>query len=271
MKSGNKKIKFVFFGTSEFSVHILEELKKAGLVPELLVTTPDSPKGRKLVLTPPLTKVWAEDNRVKVLQELDAGSLKGDWDVFVVASYGKIIPKEILNIPKFGSLNVHPSLLPELRGPSPLQEMILRDMKETGVTIILMDEEMDHGPILDQEFVTIEEWPKLSVLEEKLARVGAKLLIRVMPEWIAGNIDEQEQDHAKAIYVQKIEKKDAEINLEDNSYLNFRKVMAYERLKPYFFKDNKRIIINEVELKGGALKILRVTPEGRKEIDYSLL
>lgn len=154
-----KEIKYAYFGTDGFAVAILDELKKADLLPELIVTNPDKPKGRKLVMTPPEVKVWADENGIKTLQpeKLDEdfiNSLKKDeWDLFVVASYGKIIPEEIINLPKHKTLNVHPSLLPLYRGPSPIESAILDDSKETGVTIMRMDKKMDHGPILNQEFV----------------------------------------------------------------------------------------------------------------------
>jgi methionyl-tRNA formyltransferase len=273
----NKKdIKFAFFGTSDVSIHVLEELKNAGLLPSLIITTPNKPKGRNLVLTPPQTKVWGDKNGVRVIQppKLKDGSLeqelkKEEWDVFVVASYGRIIPDAILEIPKHKSINMHPSLLPELRGPSPIMTMILEDKKETGVTIMLMDKEMDHGPILAQEEVLINEWPCVSVLEEQLAGIGGRMLIDVLLKWVEGKIEPKEQNHDKATFTKMMKKEEAEINLEDDDYLNYRKIMAHERMKPYFFKDGKRVIINSADFVDGELKILRVTPEGKKEIDYS--
>jgi methionyl-tRNA formyltransferase len=270
-----KDIKFAFFGGSEVSVHVLNTLKKAGMLPALIITTPDKPKGRNHLLTPPLAKVWADENGVRVVQppklrdsELLKELEKKEWDVFVVASYGKIIPDEILEVPKHKSINMHPSLLPELRGPSPIMTMILEDKKNTGVTIMLMDAEMDHGPILLQEKVTIDEWPTVSELEKQLAEIGGKMLVDVLPEWISGEIKPQVQDHDKATFSKMVKKEDTEINLADNDYLNYRKIMAYERVKPHFYKNGKRIIINSAKFEDGQLKILRVTPEGKKEQDY---
>lgn len=268
------KNSFTFFGTSEFSVVILNELKKGGILPSLIVTVPDKPKGRNLVITPPLVKVWAEENNVPVIQpqKLDDNFVnelkKNEWHLFIVASYGKIIPESLLEIPIKGSLNVHPSLLPKLRGPSPLQTMILDDMKKTGVSIMLVDKEMDHGPLLSVKEVYIDEWPKLSVLEERLAKIGGEMLLEIIPKWLNGEIEAREQKHEDATYTKIFKKEDALIKLEDEPYLNYRKIMAYERMKPYFFKDGKRIIINDVSFEDGELKILRVTPEGGKEVDY---
>jgi len=267
--------KFVFWGTSEFSVFVLEELKKKGLIPSLIITVPDKPKGRNLILCAPLAKQWAQKNNIKLLQpeKLDESFVDGIseqvWDLFVVASYGKIIPKKILEIPKKGTLNVHPSLLPRLRGASPLQTMILEDEKNTGVTIMLMDEKMDHGPILNQEIVVIDEWPSLSVLENKMGSIGGKLLAESIVDWMSDNIEPQEQEHSKATFTKLLKKEDAEINLDEDDYLNYRKTMAYEKLKPFFIKEGKRFVINKAVFEDGQFKILRVTPEGKKEQDFN--
>ena len=147
---------FAFFGTDEFSVIILEELKNAGLLPARIVTATDKKMGRGMRLTPPPVKLWAQKNNISFLQpeKLDDGFFfelsTCNLQLFIVASYGKIIPKKILDIPTHSSLNVHPSLLPLYRGPSPLETQILDGAGETGVTIMKMDEEMDHGPILAQ-------------------------------------------------------------------------------------------------------------------------
>ncbi|MBI3019745.1 MAG: methionyl-tRNA formyltransferase [Parcubacteria group bacterium] len=153
----DSKISFVFFGTDEFSIIVLEELKKAGFVPALIVTATNKKMGRGMRLTPPPVKLWAQKNNIPFLQpekldDVSCYKLKtNDYGLFIVASYGKIIPKRILDIPTKGALNVHPSLLPLYRGPSPIESQILDGADEreaTGATIILMDEKMDHGPIL---------------------------------------------------------------------------------------------------------------------------
>jgi methionyl-tRNA formyltransferase len=135
---------WAFFGTDEFSTMVLDELKSQGFIPNLIVTTEDKPKGRKLLLTPPEAKVWADKENVnclqlKTLRNEDSfnaikSSVNEDFDLFVVASYGKIIPQNILDIPKYKTLNIHPSLLPKLRGPSPIASSILSE-NETGVTV----------------------------------------------------------------------------------------------------------------------------------------
>ena len=240
-------MKLAFFGSSEFSVFVLEELKLHNITPSLIVTTPDKPKGRKLILTPTPVKIWAENNGIEVI---DPFSLKKDngnlvsklkaqnFDIFLVASYGKIIPKEIFEIPEKKTLNIHPSLLPKYRGASPIQSQILNDEKEIGITIMQIDEGMDTGPIVIQKPLKkiIEKKPieqdketqelsdksffeQLSKkeLEKLLAIEGARLFAHILPEWIIGAIDPVLQDETKATYCQKIEKEDGELKIDLNN------------------------------------------------------
>lgn len=272
-------IKPVFFGTSSFSIGVLDALKKEGIVPALIVTAPDKPRGRKLIVTPPPVKIWAQENNIPFLQpeKLDdafAHRLQTtNYGLFVVASYGKIIPKQVLDIPKHGTLNVHPSLLPKLRGASPIQSAILSE-ESTGVTIILLDEKMDHGPIIAQEEVPVTLWPpKESVLEKILAEAGGKLLANIIPKWIDGNIEPKEQEHERATYTKKFTKEDGLIDLSDDPTTNYRKIQAFEVWpKAYFFTERHgkqtRVAITDAELIEGILVIKKVTPEGKKEMNY---
>ena len=272
------KLSWVFFGTSPVSVSVLEYLKQMGFTPKLLVTTPDKPQGRKFILTPPPVKTWGLKNNIKIVQpeKLDDNFIselkKENWDLFVVVAYGKIIPIEILNLPKHKSINIHYSLLPHLRGAAPVEGAILGDLRETGVSIILMDEKMDHGPIIAQEKVSVPNWPPTRTeLMENMNTIANKLLVKIIPEWVSGKIAPKEQDHTQASYVKMIKKEDALIDLGDDDYLNFRKIMAYERWpRAYFLEDQKRIIINEAVWKDGKLEITKVTPEGKKEMDYKV-
>src|SRR3989344_7559543 len=138
----NSKMKWVFFGSSEFSVYVLDELKQHGMLPDLILTTSDKPKGRKMLLTPNKVKVWAQNNRIEFIdpKSLNPSNNSGQetyknlkdkgYDLFLVASYGKIIPKEIFDIPNYKTLNIHPSLLPKYRGASPIQSQILKNEKD---------------------------------------------------------------------------------------------------------------------------------------------
>jgi len=274
-------LKIAFFGTPQVAVYVLEELKKAGIVPELIVTAPDKPAGRKLVLTPPLAKLWAEENFISTLQPTTLKDSRvvqtindeGPWDLFIVAAYGNILSKEILELPKYGTLNIHPSFLPSLRGASPIQTAILEE-NETGVTVMLMDEEMDHGPIVAQEKVNIKNWPpKASELEKILASYGGKILAGVIPKWISGEIEPREQDHDKATFTKKITKEDGLLDLNDNPDKNYRKIQAYDIWpRTYFFTEKNgkkiRVVITKASLENGELIIRKVIPEGKKEIAY---
>ncbi len=275
-------INFAFFGTSKFSVLVLEALKANGFVPSLLVTVEDKPKGRKLIMTPPETKVWSEENNVTCIQlktlrkpeseeEIRKHADTG-FDVFIVASYGKIIPQNILDIPKNKTLNVHPSLLPKLRGASPMISSILNE-NETGVTIMRLDAEIDHGPILAQKKVHMEWPPYAEELEETLGKVGGEMLSDILPIWIKGEVKEIEQDHNLATHSDKIEKKDGLLDLNQSPEINLRKIRAFHIWPGAFFFDTDgetqvRIIVKSAHIENETLIIDRIVPEGRKEMSY---
>ena len=190
----NKNTKILFWGTPEFTLPSLEALIENGYNITAVITNPDEPVGRKQLLTAPPGKVVAEKRGIPALQpvkldtsfKLKISSLGPD--LFVVAAYGKIIPKEILDIPKFGALNVHPSLLPRWRGPSPIQFTILNGDKESGVTIMRVDELMDHGPILAKRELANYELriTNYKDLHDKLAKLGAELLIETLQKYLRG-------------------------------------------------------------------------------------
>ena len=272
--------KFVFFGTPQFSVIILEELAAAGLLPDLVVTAPDKPAGRGMELTPPPVKIWALKHSIPVLQpeKLDedfvSKLLTADCNLFLVAAYGKILPKSVLDIPIRGAVNVHPSLLPYYRGASPIESQILADEKSVGVSIMLMDELMDHGPLLALELVTIPDWPVgKKKLTDILAHAGGKALAQVIPEWIAENIKALPQNHEQATFTKKIEKEDGEIDLSASARENYLKYLAYEGWPgTYFFVEKNgtplRVKIAEASLKDSEFLIKRVIPEGKSEMSY---
>lgn len=281
----------IFFGTSAFSIHVLERLAEHGIRPDHIVTVQDRPQGRKLVMTPPPVKVWAEAHGIPVLQfaKLDNDAvkilsvvgIKGNRpDLFIVASYGKIIPQTVLDIPQHGSLNVHPSLLPKYRGASPLQTSILEDCRDTGVVIIQMDKEMDHGPIVAQKEVSYEKWPlALHELEQDLARHGADILAYVLPVYLKGTTKLHVQDHSQATFTKKIHKEDGEIHLNelvgDVGYATYLRFQAFEGWPSvYFFTtkndSNMRVKVKAVEWdkETRTLYLTRVTPEGKKEMSW---
>ena len=285
------KINFTFFGSSLFSIYALDELFRLGFVPYCIVTTPDKPQGRKLTITPNVVKSWAIEHKIKVYdpEKIDAKFIKklegeiSDSNIasnhlFVVASFGKILPKDLIDMPVRGTLNIHPSLLPQYRGASPLQTAILNDTKKTGITIIRIDEQMDHGPIVAQKIIDIAknigEWPTYEVFEQTMAEEGARLLASILPDWASGKIKEVAQDHQSASYTKKISKDDGLIDILDDPYTNFRKTQAYHLWPQTYFlidKDGKKlkVKITVASFSGGELKIEKVIPEGSKEMTYT--
>jgi len=276
----SKQPLFAFFGTPRFAVNVLNALEKNGLLPALVVTAPDKPRGRGMEVSPSPAKAWAQVRGIDVItpatlknDELIADLANTDWDVFVTAAYGKLIPRQILDIPRKGSLNVHPSLLPKFRGPSPALSAILADERQTGVSIMLMSETMDAGPIVSQARIEIgeEDWPlKGSMLEDLLATEGGNFLAETLPHWIAGEIEALPQDEAKATFTRKFTDEDAKLDLTGDSRNNLLKICAFDKNpRAYFIDDNKRIIVTEAHLLDGKLVIDRVIPEGKREMPYA--
>jgi methionyl-tRNA formyltransferase len=273
-----KPIKFVYFGSSRLSVIVLDELEKRGYFPMAVVTTPDKPQGRKFTMTPNVTKTWAKERKIEVIEAEKLATLVEPLkalqaDLFIVASFGKIMPNTVIGIPPHKTLNVHPSLLPKYRGPSPLPTAILDDCKETGVSIMRMDEQMDHGPVVAQKKVTITEWPIYEDFEEMMAKEGANLLADILPDWMAGKITEKEQNHTEASYTRKYMKADGRVNPLGDAYTNFRKIQAFhEWPQAYFYIAHNgkemRVKITEASFKNGELIMERVIPEGGKEMSY---
>ncbi len=231
----------VFFGTPEFGAIVLEKLVQSGLKPVLVVTAPDKPVGRKQILTPPPAKVSAEQYTISVAQPSDGENLKLKIenllpDMFVVASYGQILSKEILAIPKFGALNVHPSLLPKYRGSSPVQSAILNGEKTTGVSIMLMDEKIDHGLLLSQREFSISNYqfsngkgkPTYPELHDALAQLGGELLVETILQWIEGRIFAQAQDHSQATFTKRIKKENGKIDWTKSAEYIDRQVRAFQ-------------------------------------------
>ncbi len=271
------RTKIIFFGTSAFAVPILRALKKETWADVLaVVSTPPKPAGRKKEIIPsPVSKdaknlglpVY-EPEKLKSPEWLETFS-KLNPDMAILASYGKILPQSNLDIPKYGFINIHPSLLPRHRGASPIEGAILSGDKKTGVTIMKMDAQMDHGPILAQKELELEEGEKAPELEEKLARMGAELLVKTIPSYLNGEIIPIEQDHEKATFTKLIKREDGYIDLDGNQEEIWRKYRAYYgwpgiwtaiRIK----NKELRIKILDIELVGGKLKINKLQPEGKK-------
>jgi methionyl-tRNA formyltransferase len=276
----NPEIKIVFLGTPEFGVKPLEALVNAGYQVIGVITAPDKPVGRKMVLTPPAVKSFVlkhEYWNIKIFQPNNKAELleimkKLQPDLGVVAAFSMILPKEVIDIPKYGILNIHPSLLPRWRGASPIQAAILAGDEKTGVTIMLINEKMDTGDIIAiSNLKSLISNFTYKELEEKLAELGAELLIETIPKWINNEIKPIEQDNSKATYCKKITKEDGLIDLEKELLeIIERKIRAFTPWPGAFiFVNGKRLIITQAELKNNSLKIKRVKPEGKNEMDFS--
>jgi methionyl-tRNA formyltransferase len=274
-------IKIAFFGSSQMSTYALDELVRAGFTPALVVTTPDKPQGRGLELAPNALKAWALERSLPVLD--DQSKLAGDFDVFIVASYGRILPASIVFMPAHKTLNIHPSLLPRYRGAAPLQQSILDDAKHTGVTVMRLDEKMDHGPIIAEKPIDIAEWPTYEAFEEMMAREGGRLVAAILPDWVAGTIPEREQDHSQATFTKKIHKEDAELDLSaatafsgETGYENFRKIQAYHQWPQAWFTAYKKGAAGEplrvkaiaASFSAGSLAIETVRPQGSRDMSW---
>lgn len=276
---------FVFFGAGPIAVGALTEMESAGVVPSLLVTMPDRPQGRGGVVSPSPVGAWATERNIETLKpekldedflsDLEARSSKLEARVFVVIDYGKILPKRLLDIPEKGVLNMHPSLLPRLRGPSPIRSAILTDEKNTGISVMLLDEKMDHGPILAQKKITVPEWPPRGrELDALLAAEGGKLVAEILPLWLKDEVTPQEQNHDVATYCQMFSKEDGLLDLTGDPHKNLLKIRAFDGWPgTYTFmeKNNKnvRVQILDAHIVNGKLVIDRVKPEGKKEMSYA--
>ncbi|MGG3800192.1 methionyl-tRNA formyltransferase [Metabacillus fastidiosus] len=211
--------RIIFMGTPDFSVPVLQKLIDDQYNIVGVVTQPDRPKGRKKVLTPPPVKVEAEKHGLPVLQpekirekeELDK-IFALEPDLIVTAAFGQILPKELLDAPKLGCINVHASLLPELRGGAPVHYSIMQGKAKTGITIMYMAEKLDAGDILTQVEVAIDERDDVGILFDKLSIAGAKLLSETVPLLLEGKITPVKQDEEKATFAYTIKREQEKIN-----------------------------------------------------------
>lgn len=283
-------MKFAFFGTPEFASIILEKLINNGFVPEAVICNPDKPVGRKKIITPPPVKQIIMNyesrikDKIKILQpeKLDEKFhnslfiIHNSFDFFIVAAYAKIIPKEILEMPRLRTIGVHPSLLPKYRGTTPIQSVILNNEKETGTTIFLIDEKVDHGPILASKNIPIEPSDDYKKLQQKLAELSADLLIKTL-----SNIEEKIktakiQNESLATYTKKFKTEDALISPEDLEIAQNQEgkiaIQIDKKIKAfnpepgaYTFINNKRVKLLESEISSeGKLKLKKIQAEGKK-------
>ncbi len=243
-----QKLKIIFIGTPEFGAIILKELIISKFKPALVITAPGKPAGRKQTITSSPVKVLAKKYKIPVLQpekisNVESKIKKLKPDLIVVAGYGEIIPKQILDIPKYSSLNIHPSLLPKYRGASPVQFTVLDGNEKTGVTIILITEKLDQGPILSSlEYLIKDSEVTYQKLEKELANWGAQLLIKTVPKWIKGQIKPQPQSKSRVSYARILKKEDGKINWKKKAEEIERQVRAFDPWPSAFCKANNKIL-----------------------------
>ncbi len=248
-------MKLVFMGTPDFAVPCLEELINAGHEIIGVFTQPDKPVGRKRVMTPPPVKVCAEKNDITVYQPdsvrtEEALSLMKELnpDCVVVVAYGKIIPSEMLKLPKFGFVNVHGSLLPKYRGAAPIQWSIIDGETKTGVTTMQMDDGIDTGDMLEVSETEIGENETAGELFDRLAEMGGKLIVSTLSKLEKGELTPIPQDHEKSNYAKIISKEMALIDFNMSAENVFNLIRGFNPWPiAYTIIGNKRLKVFAAE------------------------
>ncbi|MFZ5365576.1 MAG: methionyl-tRNA formyltransferase [Patescibacteria group bacterium] len=293
-----KAIKIIFFGTPDFAIPALRELAENFSI-EAVITQPDQPKGRKKILSAPPVKEYAMSRDFFILQpeKLDEDLVdrlnKIKPDLAVVVAYGKILPKAIIDLPKFGCLNIHASLLPKYRGASPIQAALRHGDKQTGVTIMKIDEGLDTGDILAQSEIDIKKADDLGTLHDLLAELGARSIVKVVTDYLAGKIKPQKQDDQLASVFPTISKGQGRIAWTNSAEHIFNQIRAFTPWPGAFtyFKNKKLDIIKADFLSSngqrpiglvfkkdgnvaiqtglGCLILIKLKLEGKNEVDIA--
>lgn len=304
-----KKLTLAYFGSPDFSADFLEKLITDVSINQLIdiklvVTQPDSPVGRKQIITSNPVSNIAKKAKISILNDLGFPAVAGrvptgvknavssflnSIDLALVYAYGELIPKEMLGLPKYGFWNIHPSLLPKYRGPSPIAAPLINGDEKTGITIIKMDEEIDHGPIIAQQSLTIEKNDKRPDLEKKSTDLAFEMFKKTV--FIKDSLQLKPQNHSLATYTKKLTKQDGFIEFEnlippmagENSpeklYNLFRGLYPWPGLwtiiKPIQLRqldEAKRLKITGLNIVRNknlcSLQIKRVQLEGKKEVDF---
>jgi len=275
-----RKPNFVFFGTPEFAATVLRITGDAGFPPMALVANPDRPVGRKKIITSPPTKRLVIERRWPTVifqperpTEITAALRAMNPDFFVVAAYAKILPREIIEIPLRGVIGVHPSLLPLHRGATPIQSVILVGDKKTGVALFLIDEKVDHGPLIASRSLHIAGDDTYVSLHEKLAELGGAMLAETMPLFARGEITPVPQDETKATYTRKFIPEDglipfdvlAQAQREGSGALEIERKIRALNPEPGVYTvlpEGKRMKILEASVENKKLRITKIQKEG---------
>ncbi|MDY4848852.1 MAG: methionyl-tRNA formyltransferase [Bacilli bacterium] len=296
MKKSNLKI--VFMGTPEISATVLEALINDGYNIVGVVAQPDKPVGRKGLLEEVPTKIVAKSHNIPVFQPLkirkEYDFLKElNPDVIITIAYGQIVPQAVLDIPKYGCLNLHGSLLPKYRGASPIQSALINNEKITGMTLMEMIKEMDAGKMFAKEEIAIEEDDNTTSLFVKMGNAASKLILEKLPLYIDGELPGEEQDINQVTFCSTIkpEQEKLDLSMDINQIFGWIRGLSFVP-GAYFLLDNQKlkvfkakIISNEVtnkigeiikadkhglvvQLNGGQLTLLELQKEGKKKMDY---
>ncbi|MDO8557316.1 MAG: methionyl-tRNA formyltransferase [Candidatus Jorgensenbacteria bacterium] len=282
--------RFAFFGSPKFAEIILRKLISAGMSPAVVICNPDKPAGRKKIMTPPETKIMAQKHGIQIYQpeRLSAEAFEsevGNVDFAVVAAYAKIIPADILKLPRLGVIGVHPSLLPKYRGSSPIQTAILNGDEETGVTLYKLDEKVDHGEIISSSKYPLSSTDTYETLEKKLAELGGESLVETLPKFVSGEIKPEPQVESQATFTKKFKTEDGFVEYEileraqkdggDIATKLDRMIRALSSEpgawtlkrdgKPFSSTQGKRMKLLEAVLLNGKLKLKKIQIEGKKE------
>ena len=271
-----KDTQFIFFGSPRFAQIVLNRLIEDGISPYAVVCNPDRPVGRKHIITPPPVKQLILDKKipVKILQPENKPDIiamlstkeYSNVKYAIVAAYSKILDKEVIDKFPLGIIGVHPSLLPKFRGASPIQSAIISGDPETGTTLFIIDEKMDHGSILDQERMDISDsgW-NYERLEEALANSSANALIRTLPLYVEGKVTPKPQDESLATITRKFVTEDGLVDLKSDEPIGvYRKIMA---LNPdpgaYSIINGKRVKLLDAKINGTEITVTKIQPEGK--------
>jgi methionyl-tRNA formyltransferase len=271
---------FAFFGTPDVAVYTLEALRVHDMLPVVIITAPARPLGRHQTLTPSPVALWGATYGITVLTpekitpEFIAELSTYVFDLSIVAAYGKILPQSLLDLKP--TLNIHPSLLPHYRGPSPLQAPLLHGDTQTGVSIMLLDREVDHGPIYIQETHQLTGTETTESLGELLFTRGGELLVLHMTDIADSTLTYKDQEHAQATFTRKVLKEDGHVDLTtDSPEILDRKYRAYTLWPGIFFttvhaSKTIRVKISHAHYDSTTKQFIieKVIPEGKKEISW---
>jgi methionyl-tRNA formyltransferase len=245
--------KIVYFGTTDFSAQVLKALaEQKDFEIVTVVTQRARPIGRDQIITDSPTKILATKLGIPVIEPESLKTFSPEnfptTDIFIVYAYGLIIPRVILDLPKFGALNIHPSLLPKYRGPTPVQTALIHGEVETGTSIMVLDEKMDHGPILGTSKITINPDDTTPTLTQKLVQQAIPLLIKIVPEWINKQIIPTPQNHEEASFCKFLSREDGRVDWKktaDEIYNLYRALQPWPEIWTEW--NNKRLKLLEIK------------------------